>query len=183
MGVSHSACRGAQGSRRLVALALCAASFTVGAADASLHPPEGSVSGHSPSEYALARTHVPVNSVSVLGNYYLFDPTQSDLTPTLSSLVGGFRLSTGVYGLSHTTNLFDGRPGSNQNLPYIGLGYSRLWFNSQLSLNADFGLASQNNGAGLWHMRGLSGGVQTLDEAAGELRWAPVMAVNVRYSF
>jgi len=62
-------------------------------------------------------------------------------------------------------------------LPYIGLGYSHLWLKSQLSLNADFGLASQVHG------HGLLTSASSLDDVASQLRWAPVMAVNVRYSF
>jgi hypothetical protein len=64
-----------------------------------------------------------------------------------------------------------------QSLPYIGLGYSHLWFNSQLSLNADFGLTSPN------HARGLFSNASGLDDVTSQLRWAPLMAVNVRYSF
>ncbi|MET0383288.1 MAG: hypothetical protein ABW032_07695, partial [Burkholderiaceae bacterium] len=67
-------------------------------------------------------------------------------------------------------------------MPYIGLGYSHLWVNSQLILNADFGLASQNP-AGAGRVRGLFNRTQSLDDVTGDLRWAPVMAVNVRYSF
>ena len=60
-----------------------------------------------------------------------------------------------------------------QSLPYIGLGYSHLWFNSQLSLNADFGLASQAHGHGLFNSP------SSLDDPNSPLHWAPVMAVNV----
>ena len=83
-------------------------------------------------------------SLRVFSDYYFFDPAQGNLGPTLGSLVGGLRASTGVVGLSQPLSLYDARPDPLQSLPYIGLGYSHLWFNSQLSLNADFGLASQN---------------------------------------
>ena len=79
-------------------------------------------------------------------------------------------------------DLFESQPDTAQNLPYLGVGYSHLWFNSQLSLNADFGLASQNASA-VGHARGLLNGSQSLDDVTRELRWAPVMAVNVSYSF
>jgi hypothetical protein len=86
-------------------------------------------------------------------------------------------------GLGRQTSLFDLQREDTQNLPYVGLGYSHLWFTGQLSLNADFGLASQN-ASGSGHLRGLFGsGAPSLDDVTGELRWAPVMAVNVRYSF
>jgi hypothetical protein len=87
------------------------------------------------------------------------------------------RASTGVVSLVQPLSLFDARPDALQSVPYIGLGYSHLWLKSQLSLNADFGLASQTHG------RGLLAGASSLDEVTSQLRWAPVMAVNVRYSF
>ncbi|HYP34252.1 MAG TPA: hypothetical protein VES00_20465, partial [Burkholderiaceae bacterium] len=74
-------------------------------------------------------------------------------------------------------SLYETRPDPLQNLPYVGLGYSRLYLKSQLSLNADFGLASQNRGHGLFNS------ASSLDDVTSQLRWAPVMAVNVRYSF
>ena len=96
--------------------------------------------------------------------------------PVMSSLVGGFRASTGMVGLAQPMSLYDTRPDPLQNMPYIGLGYSHLWLKSQLSLNADFGL---ENG----HGHGLFGNPTALDDVTNQLRWAPVMAVNVRYSF
>jgi hypothetical protein len=74
-------------------------------------------------------------------------------------------------------SLYQGRPDPLQSLPYVGLGYSHLWFNSQLTLNADFGLTSQSHG------RGLFSSPSSLDDVTNQVRWAPVMAVNVHYSF
>ena len=113
----------------------------------------------------------------LLGDYYFVDPNQTSLGPATSSLVGGFRASTGVVSLAQPLSLYETRPDPLQSLPYIGLGYSHLWFKSQLSLNADFGLASQTHG------RGLLASSSSLDDVTSQLRWAPVMAVNVRYSF
>ena len=132
---------------------------------------------HSSAEYALTNSHATPSSIRVLGDYYFFDPAHSNMGPALGSLVGGFRASTGVVGLAQPMSLYETRPDPLQSLPYIGLGYSHLYFHSALSLNADFGLASQNHGHGLFNS------ASSLDDVTSQLRWAPVMAVNVRYSF
>ncbi|HEX7638928.1 MAG TPA: hypothetical protein VF457_11070 [Burkholderiaceae bacterium] len=155
--------------------------FLAGApAAASAQDAAGAVA--SSDAYALTHARSPANSVRVLGNYYFFDPTQSTLGPTISSLLGGFRVSTGIAGFGQPLTPFDPPRDGLPNLPYVGLGYSHLWFNSQLSLNADFGLASQS-GAGLGRLRGLFGIAPGLEEPAGDPRWAPVMAVNMSFSF
>lgn len=182
MNPSHSARHGVRWKRLAGLAALLAANAAAQAQGLQLHPPEGSVTAHSPSEYTLSRLRMPTNSIRLFGDYYLFDPGASDQGPLMGSLTGGFRISTGIAGLGQTTTLFDTQPDTYQNLPYLGLGYSHLWFKSQLSLNADFGLASQNAGA-LGHARGLLNGSQSLDDIAHDLRWGPVMAVNVSYSF
>jgi hypothetical protein len=166
-------------SHRAAALAiLTAATMGVQAEGLTLRAQENPYSTRTAAEYALTNSHVPANSIRLFGDYYFFDPAQSNMGPTMSSLVGGFRASTGVVGLTQPLSLYDTRPDSLQNLPYIGLGYSHLWFNSQLSLNADFGLASQSG-----HGHGLFNNAASLDDVTSQLRWAPVMAVNVRYSF
>ena len=167
------------GSHQVATLAILTA-LTIGAQaeGLTLRAQESTYGAHSTAEYALTNSHIPINSIRLFGDYYFFDPAQSNMGPTMSSLVGGFRASTGVVGLTQPMSLYDTRPDSLQNLPYIGLGYSHLWFNSQLSLNADFGLTSQNG-----HGRGLFGNATSLDDVTSQLRWAPVMAVNVRYSF
>ena len=179
---SHSARRGVRWSRWVTAMGLAAAASAIQAEGLELHAPDTSVSDHSPSEYALAHTRNSANAIHLFGDYYFFDPAQSNMGPTMSSLLGGFRASTGFVGLGRQTSLFDLQREDTQNLPYVGLGYSHLWFTGQLSLNADFGLASQNASSS-GHLRGLFGGAPSLDDVTGELRWAPVMAVNVRYSF
>ena len=82
-----------------------------------------------------------------------------------------------MVGLAPPLTLFETRPDPLQSAPYIGLGYSHLWLKSQLSLDADFGLVSPNRG------RNLFASATSLDEVTTRLRWAPVMAVNVRYAF
>ncbi len=178
MGHSLSTGRRARASHRIAALALLTA--LTGGAHAeglSLRTLEGGYGTHPTAEYALTNFHAPASSIRLFGDYYFFDPAQGNMGPTLGSLVGGFRASTGVVGLAPPLTLFETRPDPLQNVPYIGLGYSHLWFNSQLSLNADFGLASQNHGHGLFNS------ASSLDDVTSQLRWAPVMAVNVRYSF
>ena len=143
----------------------------------TLRAQESSYDSHAKAEYALTNTRAPTNSIRLFGDYYFFDPGQSNRGAALGSLVGGFRASTGIVGLAQPMTLYETRPDPLQSLPYIGLGYSRLLFHSQLSLNADFGLASQNHGHSLFNS------ASSLDDVTSQLRWAPVMAVNVRYSF
>ena len=143
----------------------------------TLRAQENSYASHTATEYALTNLHSSASGIRLFGDYYFFDPARSNMGPALGSLVGGFRASTGIVGLAQPMSLYEARPDPLQSLPYIGLGYSHLYFNSQLSLNADFGLASQNHGHGLFNS------ASSLDDVTSQLRWAPVMAVNVRYSF
>jgi hypothetical protein len=179
MGQMHSARVRVRGSHWIAASALVLASAGSQAEGLVLHAPENPL--RAPIE-ALSRPHMPTTSIRLVGDYYFFDPARSEFGPGLGSFVGGFRASTGIAGFGQPMSLFDAQPEAAQNLPYLGLGYSRLWFKSQLSLNADFGLASQNASAA-GHLRNVLTGSQSLDDVTRELRWAPVMAVNVSYSF
>jgi hypothetical protein len=178
MGTSQSTGCRSRAHLKVAALAFLAA-LTMGAQaeGLTLRTAENSYASRVAPEYALTNNHLSSSSIRLFGDYYFFDPAHSNMGPTLGSLVGGFRASTGIVGLAQPMSLYETRPDALQSLPYIGLGYSHLWFNSQLSLNADFGLASQNHGHGLF----TSG--SSLDDVTNQLRWAPVMAVNVRYSF
>ena len=177
MGPSPRTGRHARSGLKIAAAAIIAAlAMGAQAEGLALHAQDNAYTPHSSPEYALTNSRAPANSIRVLGDYYFFDPTQSNMGPTLGSLVGGFRASTGLVGLAQPMSLYDTRPDALQSLPYIGLGYSHLWFKSQLSLNADFGL---ENGRG----HGLFGNAMPLDDVTNQLRWAPVMAVNVRYAF
>jgi hypothetical protein len=178
MKPSLSTAHRARVGRQAAALAILAA--TTGGAQAEglvLRAYESPATARSTPEYALTNSHISGSSIRLFGDYWFFDPSQGNPGPAMSSVVGGFRASTGIVGLAQPLSLFDTRPDSLQNLPYIGLGYSHLWFKSQLSLNADFGLASQTHG------HGLLTSASSLDDLTSQLRWAPVMAVNVRYSF
>ena len=178
MGHSLSTGRRPRAFLGAAALALLAGSTMGAQAEGLTLRSQESVYGtHTVAEYALTNYHAPGNSIRLLGDYYFFDPAHSNMGPALGSLVGGFRASTGVVGLAQPMSLFETRPDPLQNLPYIGLGYSHLYFHSALSLNADFGLASQNHGHGLFNS------ASSLDDVTSQLRWAPVMAVNMRYSF
>jgi len=179
MGHSHSTGRRARPRLQwTVAASLATSMIGAQAEGLTLRLQESSYGSNSSAEYALTNYRAPANSIRLFGDYYFFDPAQSNGGPMTSSLMGGFRASTGVVGLAQPMSLYETRPDPLQNLPYIGLGYSHLYLNSQLSLNADFGLASQSN-----HGRGLFGSTSALDDVTNQLRWAPVMAVNVRYSF
>jgi len=178
MGSSGSTVRRTRAGRQAAAFAILAATALGASAEGLiLRAYENPTGTHTGSEYALTNSHIAGSSIRLFGDYYFFDPAQSNMGPTMSSLVGGFHVSTGLVGLAQPLSLYDSRPDALQNLPYVGLGYSHLWFNSQLSLNADFGLASQAHG------RGLLSSPSSLDDVTSQLRWAPVMAVNVRYSF
>ena len=178
MGHATSTGRPARPSHRLATTAILAV-LTVGAhaQGSALRAEEGAYPQHTAAEYALTNNRATNGGLRVFGDYYFFDAAPGSLGPTLGGLVGGLRASTGLVGLAQPLSLYDLRPDPLQSLPYIGLGYSHLWFNSQLSLNADFGLASQTHGHGLFSSP--SG----LDDVSSPLHWAPVMAVNVHYSF
>jgi len=174
MGHSQSTRRATRPALRAATMAGLAV-LTMGAQAQGLtqRTPDSAYGGRLAAEYALTNFHATSNSIRLLGDYYFFDPVAGSSGP----LLGGLRASTGIVGLGQPLSLYDTRPDPLQNLPYVGLGYSRLYFNSQLSLNADFGLASQNHGHGLFNS------ASSLDDVTNQLRWAPVMAVNVRYSF
>lgn len=176
MGHSNSARRSV---RWIAATALVLAGTGTRAEGLVLHAPEDPL---RTAVEAPGHPHVAATSIRPVNDYFFFDPAKGDLGPLLGSFVGGFRASTGIAGFGQPMTLFDAQPEAAQNLPYLGLGYSHLWFNSQLSLNADFGLASQN-AAAAGHARGLLNGTQSLDDVTRDLRWAPVMAVNLRYTF
>ena len=178
MGHSTSTRRPARACHRVATMAILAA-LTVGvhAQGSVLRAQEGAYAPHTAAEYALTNNRSTNGSLRVFSDYYFFDAAPGNMGPTLGSLVGGLRASTGVVGLAQPLSLYDARPDPLQSLPYVGLGYSHLWFNSQLSLNADFGLASQAHGHGLFNSP------SSLDDVNSPLHWAPVMAVNVRYSF
>jgi hypothetical protein len=135
---------------------------------------------------SLAGSHgASAGTLHLFSDYYFYDPSahlDPALGPTVGSLVSGFRASTGVAGTSAPLSLFDNQPDPSQSLPYLGIGYSHLWLNNTLSLNADLGLESQNPWAAS-HLRGLPTGTQSLDDVTRDLRWSAVMAVNVKYSF
>ena len=177
MGYPHSTGR-SRAPLKAAALAILAASALGAHGEGlALRAQESTYGTHAVAEYALTNYRAPANSIHLFGDYYFFDPAYSNMGPTLGSLVGGFRASTGVVGLTQPMSLYETRPDPLQSLPYIGLGYSHLYFKSALSLNADFGLASQNHGHSLFNS------ASSLDDVTSQLRWAPVMAVNVRYSF
>jgi hypothetical protein len=177
MGQALSTRRRLRASHRIAAMAILTASAMGAQAQATaLREQDSAYQQHTAAEYALTNNRATNGSLRVFGDYYFFDAAQMNMGPALGGLVGGLRASTGVVGLPQPLSLYDARPDPLQSLPYIGLGYSHLWFNSQLSLNADFGLASQTHGHGLFNS------ASGLDDVNNP-HWSPVMAVNVRYSF
>ena len=171
MGHSHSTRRATRLALQTAAWVALAVLTTGARAQGSTQ--QTSSGSHLSSEYALTNVHSSGSAIRLFGDYYFFDPAQGTTGP----LLGGFRASSGIVGVAQPLSLYETRPDPLQSLPYLGLGYSHLYFNSQVSLNADFGLASQNHGHGLFNS------ASSLDDVTSQLRWAPVMAVNVRYSF
>jgi hypothetical protein len=194
MGTSHSTCLPLHLPRCAATVVLVSALALLGAAHAQGLDLRGTSNPNvwRPSSAAnafaglsLARSHASAASLHLFSDYYFYDPAAHPdfaLGPTVGQVIGGFRASTGVAGTSAALSLFDNQPDPAQNLPYLGIGYSHLWLNSTLSLNADLGLASQNPWA-MNHLRGQPNGTQSLDDVTRDLRWSPVMAVNVSYSF
>ena len=180
MEQTHSARRGVRWSlvTAIVATAACTFPFAASAQSAD--------SAGYGALYRLGPTRGwardPATPVQLLGNLYLFDPSQSTLSPFAANLLGGFRLSTGIVGAGQSGSVFRAARDGAPNLPYFGLGYSRLWFHNQLSLNADVGIATPG-GSVLGRARGGFGGMPALDDGGGDPRWAPVAAVNLRYAF
>ncbi|HEX4509950.1 MAG TPA: hypothetical protein VH328_07730 [Burkholderiaceae bacterium] len=130
---------------------------------------------------SLARAHAGV-SLHLFSDYYFYDAARGSLGPTLGGILGGFRASTGAAGQPVPLSLFDNLPESNQSLPYLGLGYSQLWLNNSLRLNADMGLATQNPWASA-HLHSQANGTPSLDDLTRDVRWAPVMSVSLGFSF
>lgn len=174
---------------RLLALATLLAACGAGAQAQSL--PLGQVDAPSawrptsPSNafagLSLARARTG-SSLHLFNDYYFYDPARGSLGPMLGSILGGFRASTGAAGQMAPLSLFENLPESAQSLPYLGLGYSHLWLNNALSVNADLGLASQNPW-GSARLHSSANGTPSLDDVTRDLRWAPVMSVSLGFSF
>ena len=126
---------------------------------------------------AILKANPLPSPLKPFGDYWLFATPDDGLHLPPS----GLRASTGLVGAPHPFSLFDTRK-DDAPLPYLGLGYSGLWLRSQLSLDADFGLASQSPG-NVGHLRNVFNGVQTLDDVMRDLRWSPVMAVRLAWAF
>jgi len=190
MGHSHSTCHPRSWAPFGATAFLLAVSALFGAARAQGLDLRGAVNPNvwRPTSAAnafsgLSLAPIPSfpTSPRLFSEYYFVDP-HTDLSPRMTSLFGGFRASTGFTEPSQPLSLFDRAPDTSQALPYLGLGYSHLWLNNTLSLKADLGLASQNPWTAS-HLRGTPAPGQTLEDVTRELRWAPVMAVNLSYSF
>ncbi len=136
---------------------------------------DGPAASRSPTETAILRDAAPVAPLR-LGNFYLFDRGPVGAPPS------GLRLSSGLFGPSRPVTLFESAIYAPPSQAYLGLGYSQQLLKSQLSLSADMGMTSPGGMSGA-HVRGMFTGTQSLDDAVRELRWSPVMAVNVMYAF
>lgn len=141
---------------------------------------DGTAVLRSPAEVAIARD-LTLGAPLRLTDYYPFGHLAVP-----GRAPSGLRLSGGLYGPQRPFTLFESQVDASPSQAYLGLGYSRAWSRSTLgsgfSINADLGVTSPsaNNGA---RLRGLLNGSQGLDDTMRDLRWSPVMAVNVKYSF
>jgi hypothetical protein len=132
----------------------------------------------TPTEQAIVRDSSPAAPLR-LGDFFLFDRNRPEgMAPS------GLRFSTGLFGPQKPMTLFDSpileAPASQA---YLGLGYTRAWMKSQLSLSADVGMTSPATSGTMNRLRNVMTGGQNLDDAMRDLRWSPVMAVNVNYAF
>lgn len=143
-----------------------------------------------------------LHSATLYGDYYFSLPYL-----TAPTGLGGFRATSGllygdaVRGIGRSaiptdarTNFSLGRQvsqplnGSSDDAdaestaPYVGIGYTRLSVSGNWGFSADLGLVSQNPG-GAWRLGRALLGSQYLDDAVRNLRLAPLVHVDVRYSF
>jgi hypothetical protein len=143
-----------------------------------------------------------VHSASLYGDYYFNLPYL-----TAQTGLGGFRATSGllygdaVRGIGRSVipadarnNLSLGRQLSpsldsssddsddGSTAPYVGIGYTRLSVSGSWGFSADLGLVTQNPG-GAWRLGRALLGSQYLDDAVRNLRLAPLVHVDVRYSF
>lgn len=138
---------------------------------------EGPAALRSLTEAAIARESAAAAPLR-LGDFFLFDHGR---TPGESPT--GLRLSSGLFGPQKPFTLFDAQVADPPSQPYLGLGYSRgNGPRSPWSLSADVGFTSPSGNNGQ-RLRGVLTGTQGLEDAMRDLRWSPVMAVNVRYAF
>src|SRR5947208_2949677 len=101
MGSSLSTGRRPGADHRAAALAtLLVLTMGAQAEGLTLHAHESAYGTHSTNEYALTNSHIQAAGIRLFGDYYFFDPARSNMGPALGSLVGGFRASTGVVGLT-----------------------------------------------------------------------------------
>lgn len=139
-------------------------------------PTEGPMAFRSATEAAIARDGLAVAPLR-LGDIFLFSHAGADgLAPS------GLRFSSGLFGPQRPFTLFESAFDPSPSQPYLGLGYSRAWPKSQVSLEADLGLTSSSGGNGA-RLRNLLTGGQNVDDAFRDFRWSPVMAVAVKYAF
>jgi hypothetical protein len=143
-----------------------------------------------------------LHSASLFGDYYFSLPYL-----TAPTGLGGFRATSGllygdaVRGLGRSAIPVDPRnnfslgrqlspPLDNSSddsdhgstAPYVGIGYTRLSVSGNWGFSADLGIVSQNPG-GAWQLGRALLGSQYLDDAVRNLRLAPLVHVDVRYSF
>ena len=95
-------------ARQIAAMAILAV-LTMGAQaqGSALRSQEGAYPQHTAAEYALTNNRGAPGGLRVFGDYYFFDGAPGNLGPTLRSLVGGLRASTGLVGLSQPLSLYD----------------------------------------------------------------------------
>lgn len=67
--------------------------------------------------------------------------------------------------------------------PYVGMGYSAWWARSNLGLSADLGLAGQWRSTGSRPDRISTSGSDSLMDMARTMQWAPVLKVQLSYTF
>lgn len=133
-------------------------------------------------ELISARIGAPENSLRAFGDYFFFSAEPADPGASSAGPVSGFRATGGMVPTRPWGPMLGELNTASPSMPYVGLGYSGVWLKNHLTLNADFGLASQSSSATAPWQRPWSA-YSSLDEVTRALRWGPVMAVNVNYAF
>jgi hypothetical protein len=130
-----------------------------------------------------------VQGGAILGDYYFATPSFGSFRASGGLMVGslgGLPVSSASagprLGLSlnsamapHAALGADIGNGSNNTLPYLGLGFSGAPWRNGLAISADLGLVA-GRGSALFGNQGLEGTLR-------ELRLSPVLQLGVRYAF
>ena len=128
-------------------------------------------------ELGLGETEHKINSISLMGDYYLSRPWLGTS--------GGWRATSGVLlgnrgSLWSSPSLLERRASGdgidNGTLPYLGVGYTGWSSKGGWGLSADLGLMGSPRSSNRF-------GRANLDDTVRDLRFAPTVQLGVSYQF